>query len=206
MKTTANLIAQEGIKPILYSVGVLIIFLILDIDFLFFLGTIFTIVQILFFYNPEREPEEVDELAVIAPVDGKIKEINIKENSVEIIIDNSLVDPHFIRSILEIAIEKIQYTRGVFLFRSNKNSNSLNESAILSFKHKRKKFSLILESSYIKFPISFYEKEKAKFLTGKRIGFFGGGIATLICPKEMESKVSVGTNIRAGESLLGFIK
>ncbi len=205
-QATTDLIAQEGFKPILYTVLALFALSILDWDFLLFLGVIFLLGELLFFYNPEREAEESDESAIISPLDGKITDVKYNEDNIEITIENTIVDPHFIRSPIGITVESVDYTRGLFLPTSNDKAVSLNERATISFNHKRKKFSLFLQSGYAKVPISFYPEEKEKVAVSKRIGFFGGGIGILRCPLNSEIKVSSGINIKAGETLLGFVK
>lgn len=206
VKTTTDLIAKEGVKPIAYTVLTLLVFSLLGWGFFTFITLVFLIGQFVFFYNPEREPEEGDELAILAPVDGKVKEVVYEEESVKVVIENNLIDPHFIRSPMDITVEKITQIRGLFLPLSNPASKNLNENSTMNFRFKRKKFSLDLQSGLVKVPINFYTQEKEKQLAGKRIGFFGGGVVTLTCPKEIEMKVSSGMNVKAGESLLGFLQ
>lgn len=206
MRTTTDLIAKEGIKTVLYTVIALIAFMMLDWGFLSFLASLFLISSLIFFYNPEREAEENDDLAVVSPLEGKVKNIVVKKDTIAVEIENSVIDPHLIRSPLDITAAKSSVKRGLFLFSSNENREALGERGRLEFDSQGRKFSLELLSGYIKFPISFYTDREGVAKRSKRIGFFGGGDGVFHMPKKTDLKISIGDNLRAGETLIGFLR
>lgn len=202
---TTNIILREGFKPLFFIVIALGIFAILDWGIFALISFFFLALGVIFFLNPEREPEEEDEYTIIAPIDGKIKKIEPREDGVNIFIGNFFLDPHVVRSPFNGNIEKIETRGGLFLPLSNENAKKLNQKSQITFKKDNEKYSLSLLNANFNFMNSFYVKENSYISTSKRVGFFPSGEAIFSCPKNVDLKVSTGDNLKAGETLIGSI-
>ncbi len=201
-----DLILKEGFKPLFYAFVALVVLFFLGFGLLSLIAVAAIVLIFFFFINPEREPEEEDAFAVIAPIDGKITEIAPHSDGVAITISNFFLDPHLIRAPFDTEIESIKIRHGVFLSLSNPNAQALNQRGEIVFKNKNARFVLTLLNSLINIENSFYVKEREPIKANKRVGFFGGGQGVFHCPKNVDLKVSTGDNLKAGESLIGFIK
>lgn len=205
MKTT-NFILFNGYKPILISFVIFLVLFFLGFDFLSFVMFIVTAIYIVYYLNPEREPEEMDPLAIIAPIDGKITAINPHSDKVEIVISNFFTDIHVIRAPFDCVIEKTKKFTGTNLVLSNPNAKALNTKLCIGFEKNGHKFSLNLTSSIFKIKNLLFFTEGSLIRLARRIGFFSGGEAVFICPINVDLKVSVGDNLKGAKTLIGFIR
>jgi len=204
MKTT-NFFIYQGLRPIFISLVVFLVLFFLNISFLALFAFLSLIFFVIFFLNPEREPEEEDSLSIISPIDGKILKIVSSNNGVDIVISNFLTDPHIIRSPFDCTLKSIKATKGLNLPLSSKLARKLNNQLEIIFEKNGQEFSLHLTNSSIKIKNHIFIKDKKEIKMSKRIAFFSSGEATFSCPKNVNLKISEGSNLKAGESLIGFI-
>ncbi|PIE74380.1 MAG: hypothetical protein CSA19_00050, partial [Deltaproteobacteria bacterium] len=158
----------------------------------------------IFYFNPEREPEEEDELSVIAPIDGKIEAIDTQDEKLRIHISSFITDNHLIRSPIFANLHIVKKA-GINLFAKNPQSQRLNASLNLYFKSAHREFALLLTEGFLRSKLRLLAKNGEKIKLAKRVAFFNAQKSIFICPKDTQLKVCVGDNIRSGETLIGFM-
>ena len=82
MKTTTEIIAKEGWKPIILALLGLLIVWWLGWTILSVLFAILVVCLAYFYRNSERIPEDIADDCVLAPLDGVIKNIENKEDGI----------------------------------------------------------------------------------------------------------------------------
>ena len=128
--TTTQIIAKEGWK-VCGIVFVLFLFAVWAHFAAFFMLVV--LLFLLFIYrNPERIPAEDDPLAVIAPIAGKITEINrsideFGKKSLYIKIRSLPLDVSMVRSPAAAVLSSAKTTYGLFLAPHTKEALALNE-------------------------------------------------------------------------------
>lgn len=196
----------NGFKPLLIGLACMIGFYAIGFNFLSFLSLLFVVATVLFFLNAEREPEEEDNLSIIAPLDGKIEAINTHDDNMHIEISSFVTDSHVVRSPLCSSIVSHSKRIGINLFTKNPLYEKLNTKLNFYFQKDGYHFSLLLTEGFLHSKIRTFAQDNAQVKLGKRIAFFNASKAKFICPQNIDLKICVGDNIRSGETLIGFIK
>lgn len=202
-QTTNQIIAKEGIKPVLLT-GMLVllcIFIHLDI-----LALVFFIICLFFtaiFRNPERIAEYRKEDMIIAPCDGIIKDIYTSNNETTIKIEIRIFDVGVLRTPMFIDSINAIYKHGLFIKRDEKLKEILNtRHCINGIKNNNTIYTIkLLPEIWNK--ISIYSKNLA--FAGDRIGFMKYGFLFLTIHIPCNIKVQKGDVIIAGQTLLGKI-
>jgi phosphatidylserine decarboxylase len=203
--TTTQIIAKEGWKYLFFIfVLFLIAFVVNFAASLFFVLFVFTLFV---FRNPERLPAEDDELAILAPCDGRIENIeksNFKsQDMVKITIKKSIFDVSLLRAptLLNINLTKRRY--GLFLPTSSKLSKALGERVRLESKNLFSDVIMIVNAGVLSRKIELF-KTVGPLKSSQRFGILVEGSVELYIAIDSRIKVAVGDSIKAGESVLGY--
>ena len=125
-----GIISKYGYKCIAISAVLLIISLIFDLWFSFFV--ILFLVTLWIYRNPERLPQSEDSKAIVSPIDGiveDIKKCNYNGRSYsEILIRSRIIDCGVLRAACDMEIASIKRRNGLNLHSSDANLNLLNNS------------------------------------------------------------------------------
>ena len=167
-------IAKAGYKFILFFLILFAISALFGIAPLFFLALL--LLTLYFFRDPEREPFTDDKIALLSPIDGKIKEISVSnfddKEVAKIVISKPFFGVGTLRAVSDANVTEVKFVMkiiaGVF-------SRSLEIYNITSLKASRK------------------------------FGFLGSGEVTLYLPRDTKIFVSVGESVKAA-SLLGYFE
>lgn len=198
-------IAKAGYKYIF-------IFLILFVLSLLFgiLPLLFTFLFLFFLYffrDPEREPFADDRLALLSPIDGKIKEISISkfdDNEVaKIVIQKTFFGVGTLRAVSDSKIADIKRRHGLFLCQAIKISEILNERAIIRFEKENIRFAMKIIAGA--FSRSLEISNVTSLKASRKFGFLGSGEVILYLPRDTKICVSVGESVKAA-SLLGYFE
>ncbi|MGP1360229.1 phosphatidylserine decarboxylase [Campylobacter sp.] len=198
-------IAKAGYKYIF-------IFLILFVLSLLFgiLPLIFTFLFLFFLYffrDPEREPFTDDRLALLSPIDGKIKEISISkfdDNEVaKIVIQKPFFGVGTLRAVSDAKVTDIKRRHGLFLCQAMKISEILNERAIIRFEKENIRFAMKIIAGVFSRSLEIYNVSTLK--ASRKFGFLGSGEIVLYLPRDTKICVSVGESVKAA-SLLGYFE
>lgn len=198
-------IAKAGYKYIF-------IFLILFVLSLLFgiLPLLFTFLFLFFLYffrDPEREPFADDRLALLSPIDGKIKEISISkfdDNEVaKIIIQKPFFGVGTLRAVSDAKVTDIKRRHGLFLCQAMKISEILNERAIIRFEKENIRFAMKIIAGVFSRSLEIYNVSALK--ASRKFGFLGSGEIVLYLPRDTKICVSVGESVKSA-SLLGYFE
>ena len=213
MKKT-EIILKEG-YPFVLTTGILfVISLIFRFDAVWQIGWFITFAfMVYFFLNPERIPDESGDDVIISPADGEIIEIIetkepffINKNMIKISIRLGLCDNHIQRSPIEGVLKESKYLHGEFLALSSEKASELNEQNRTLFENNKMSVVTNQIAGFITRRIVNFENE-GNIKLAQRYGMimFGSQVDIYI-PKNTNLKVIVGEKVKAGESLIGFIK
>ena len=200
MKTTTQIIAKEGWKPIIITLIVLFFCWLLSWKFIGFLAFAFLLSFLYFYYNTERIAQDISEDVILAPIDGIITHIENQEDNLSITIKKPICFCGLIRMPFNGVAKKVYHIRGLA-----NAQESTGEKICLEFGKPKNHTSLILYPKICPRNLFIYFSD-SNFREGERIGFFLKGIAKLQLPKNVEIKVSIGDKILAGSSIVGDVR
>jgi len=188
--------------------------------FLFFTMTGLTLFQfitgavllsvLVIFRNPERDTTKSEADAIISSVDGvvlSIEEALIDDHKMsKVTIMNSLWDVSILRAPFDGIVEGFKIRHGASLPLYNPLADTLNEKAVLSFRS-TKGDEIYIEhlSEQSCFSIKIEVEKSQKFKEGGRYGFLAKGRSILYLPENTRLSISAGSNVRAGESVIGYL-
>lgn len=198
-------IAKAGYKYIFIFLILFVLSLLFGI--LPFLFTFLFLFFLYFFRDPEREPFTDDRLALLSPIDGKIKEISISkfdDNEVaKIIIQKPFFGVGTLRAVSDAKVTDIKRRHGLFLCQAMKISEILNERAIIRFEKENIRFAMKIIAGVFSRSLEIYNVSTLK--ASRKFGFLGSGEVVLYLPRDTKICVSIGESVRAA-SLLGYFE
>jgi len=169
--------------------------------------------MVYFFLNPERIPDESGNDVIISPADGEIIEIiETKEefftntDMIKISIRLGLLDNHIQRSPIEGILKETKYVHGEFLALSSEKASELNEQNRTLFENENMSVVTNQIAGFITRRIVNWHSEGNISLASRYGMIMFGSQVDVYIPKETTLKVIVGEKIKAGESLIGFVK
>lgn len=205
-------IAKEGWNYLVGAVVAMLLFTLFGWDFLQFFAFLAILFFIFVFRNPEREALLYQQGSVVSPVDGtilSIEEISPQEGNdyaYKIEIDSNYLNVSLLRVPFTAVVQRVSLHRGSRLSHSASLSNILNESAILLFQDKDSKNSIkvvhTLKESFKSIELDLLNLQQLQ--QGARYGFMFNGVTTLYLPHNFRLNMSIGSEVRASESLLGY--
>ena len=209
MNSDLFIITKSGWKYIACSIGVTIVFSLLDLELLTFISMAWTLFLLYHFRNPEREVTYTAAEVVVSPVDGVVKsieEIDADEYTKKIEIESSCFNAAVLRAPIVSVVESCLVVRGTRLGVKSKLALNLNEYTEIIFKDKDDRSVKVLHRLKEGFaPISLNIIEKQKILKGGRYGFAQNSTTTLYLPKSSSFKVQVGQELLAAITPLAEI-
>ena len=198
-------IAKTGYKFILFFLILFVISVLFGIALLFFLALLF--LTLYFFRDPEREPFTDDKLALLSPIDGKIKEISVSNFDDKEVAKIAISKPFFgvgtLRAISDANVTEVKKRHGLFLCQAMKISEMLNERAIIRFEKGNIKFAMKIIAGVFSRSLEIYNITSPK--ASRKFGFLGSGEVILYLPRDTKICVSVGESVKAA-SLLGYFE
>lgn len=205
--TTTQLIAKEGWKHvfvacILFVIAYVFSFL-TSFFFLVLLGTL------LFYRNPERLSQEEDAHALIAPVDGVINSIEKVMSSdgkewLKVLISKRLFDVSVVRSPLEMQLMDVKKKVGLSLNETSPLAKALRTKVVFTCKNDKDEMRMVLYAGMCANRIEVSSK-RGRFKAGERLAFLSQGEVGLLLPLDTRIKVVLNDEVKAGESVLGYL-
>jgi len=209
MKTNLLPIAKEGFQYIAYAIFAIFLFSIFDFGILEFFALLLSAFFIHTFRNPEREAVVFEQNSVVSPVDGKLISIDeLKDNkefSYKLQIDSSYLDVSLLRAPLTSTLMSIDEKSGSRLSRFSPLFEKINENTTLVFEDNNKnilKLSHTLKQSFA--PIKVDITEGKKLFQGSRYGLMLSGVTTIYLPQNFRISASVGAEVKASQTLIGY--
>ncbi|MEN6318973.1 MAG: phosphatidylserine decarboxylase family protein [Syntrophaceae bacterium] len=209
-----GIIAHEGF-PFILPLGILTIifatFGFIWIAILFFLASSFVT---WFFRNPQRKtPDGAN--AVISPADGQVIKIeDVPENnflsgpSKKISIFMNVFNVHVNRIPYSGTVDRVHYNKGNFFSANLDKASSLNERNSILIKTENGKEILTVQiAGLIARRIECWIKEGMHVKKGDRFGLirFGSRLEVFL-PSDSVTSIKIGDKVKAGETLIGWLK
>lgn len=212
MRSNLLPIAKEGWSYLGGAFIAMLIFTLLGFTFLEFFAFLAILFFIFVFRNPERETMLYQQGSVVSPVDGtilSIEEIDSKEGcdfAYKVEIDSNYLNVSLLRSPFAAVARSVSLQRGARLSHSASLSNCLNENAVLLFEDRDSKNSIkivhVLKESFKSIELDVVDLQQLQ--QGARYGFMFNGVTTLYLPSNFRLNISLGSEVKASESLLGY--
>ena len=210
MKMNNNLlpIAKEGFNRIVISIAALVVFTILDCDLLEFFSFLSILFFIFVYRNPERMTPLFEQMSVVSPVDGvvlSIEEINMEEYAYKLEINSSYLNVSLLRAPISATIESIDAKKGARLSQTSSLSRDINEKVDLVFidnNQNKIKTTHMLKQSID--DIKIRPMAKQNLIQGNRYGLMVNGVTTIYLPQNFRLNVSVGQEVNASQTLIGY--
>jgi len=208
MKNNLLPIAKEGWNYIAYSFIAFIVFAIFDLVFFQVISFVLIIFFLFVFRNPERELPRFDTNSVVSPVDGTVLSIDEIQNSdflYKVTLQSNYTDVSILRSPMNAKINSIEKQSGARLSSSSFLSNKLNENATIIFEDENSnkiKLSHMLNQSFAEIKIDAIKSQN--LFQSSRYGVMIDGITTIYLPQNFRLNITVGNELKASESLIGY--
>lgn len=208
MQTDTFILSKQGWLPIALAGTVFLFFTMTGLHLFQFLVGALLIAFLILFRNPERNAQLGESASIISSVDGVvlgIEETLINEQMMKkITLLNGLWNVSMLRAPFDGVMEGCRIRHGVSLALHHPLSETLNEKAVLSFKSTGGD-EIFMEhlSDRSCFGIAIDADEGQKMKEGSRYGFLARGRTILYLPSDAIVNVHPGTDVRAGESVIG---
>lgn len=202
------ILSKRGWLPVALMATLFLFFTITTLHFLQFASGAILIGLLLIYRNPERTTTINEPNSILSSVDGVVlgaEEVFIDGKMMKkVTILNSLWDVSMLRAPFDGIVDGYQIRYGVSLPLSNPLSEILNEKAVLSFRSMNGDEVFIEHMSDQNcFAIAIEAENEQKMKEGCRYGFLAKGRTILYLSHSAEITVYPGSNVRAGESVIG---
>ena len=202
--TTTQIIAKEGWKYIFFLLAAFLCSLVFDLfSWVFLVLLLFTAYL---FRNPERLPAEDDDMAVLSPCDGNIIAISkssyLGKEYIKVEIEKNLLQASILRAPTLLNIAKTQRRHGLILSDSSLREK-LGERVRMDCNSKYNELFLNITAGLFARKIELF-KTVGPLKSAQRFGILVDGTIELYLALDTRIKVSVGDEVKAGESVLGY--
>lgn len=201
-------IAKEGWAYVGYSMLAFILFLILDFGFFELISFVLVLVFMFVYRNPERELPRFEPLSVISPVDGTVTAIDeIKDGkyAYKVTVQSSYFDVSVLRAPLSGRVLSVERYNGSALGLDTPLSEKINENATIVFEDSSSntvKVSHMLKQSFDSINLNLIESQN--MIQSSRYGVMINGVTTIYLPQNFRLNITLGNEIKACDSLIGY--
>lgn len=186
----------------LISIGLWVVFCYMcDLSLGFLLGILALGAWVWAFRNPERVPLDRGDDVILAPIDGRVSNIEQDKKHVRVSVDVSFFDVGLVRApraVESISLEKRAGLVAYFSPLAKDLNESLHAQITGTTNYKLSLYPKIFKQSRFYAPIDFG--------LGERMGFMKVGTLILELPASVELRVHIGDRIKGGSSVLGYVK
>ena len=209
MKNNLLPIAKEGFKYISCAVIATFVFNILDFGILTFLSFISVLVLLFLFRNPERENITYAQNALVSSTDGKVISIdeikNDSEFAYKVMVESSCLDVSLLRIPMDSKLINFERRNGARLSKSSKLFSQISENISLIFEDMNKntvKIQHTLKQSIAPIKVNVIKAQNLR--QGERYGLMINGITTIYLPQNFRFNLTVGNELKASQTLIGY--
>jgi phosphatidylserine decarboxylase len=204
-----TLIAREGLKFIIPSLVLSIIFYIFFYYTLAFLSFFFLLFCLFFFRNPKRSTKEPGD-CLISPADGKVTEIKeitedefLGSEAVRVSIFMSLASVHVNRAPGNGRIVRVEHRPGKFELAWKTEVDKENERNYILIESDVEKILVVQIAGFLARRITSYVHEGDTVKRGDPLGIISfGSRVDIYLPKSYECMVKLHEMVKAGTTLL----
>ncbi len=208
MRNNLFIIAKGGWHYIGYSVSAFLLFSILDLDFFALLAFVAVLIFVYVYRNPERQMPFYQQNSFVAPTDGvvtAIEELEDSEYAYKIEIESSYFDVGVLRVPINGKVASINIVKGSRVGKRSKLFSLLNEYAELLFVDNENNSVKITHREKQGFtPIDIDLVKGKDLMQGTRYGVMINGITSIYLKSNFRLNISIGEELRASETLIGY--
>jgi hypothetical protein len=172
------MLLQEGYKSIFIAIIVSLFLFIIDCEVLGFIGMIITLFIVYMYRNPIVGFIPKDDDIIMAPIEGKISSIDVKDNNYEVYIDTGVCDAAILRAPKNTQNFNYEILHGMNFCHHTLKAKEFNTRATLYFDD----ISINLLAGVCNQGIILDSKKNLQ--TGDKIGLFFQGLVQVIIPKD----------------------
>ena len=214
MPEPKGIVVREGYPFIASTGSVFILFLLFGLWIIALFFLLFTFFVAWFFRNPKREVPSID-AAAVSPADGRIVEVckvqdpqSLSAEAVKISIFMSLFNVHVNRSPVKGIVRDIRYQKGSFLPANRSGVSEKNEqNAMVLATDFQSKMTCVQVAGLLARRIVCWSQTGQRLNKGERFGLirFGSRVDCFF-PNPFEVDARVGQRVRAGETIMGYVR
>jgi phosphatidylserine decarboxylase len=206
-------VALEGYPFIAFGGLTSVVLAILRLDLLALGALAITAFVLYFFRDPERiAPQDRD--AIVSPADGKVILVDkvfddrfVKEQVYKISIFMNVFNVHVNRVPINGTVEQISYRPGLFYSANTERGALENEYCALTLAtDSNRRYAMVQIAGLIARRIVCWATPGDSLVKGERFGLIRfGSRVDLYLPLQTQLEISVGQQVRAGETTLGYL-
>ncbi|MEW6593775.1 MAG: phosphatidylserine decarboxylase family protein [Thermodesulfobacteriota bacterium] len=213
MKRPRVPVALEGYPFILLAGFATLLFALLDYDFLALVGLLLTGFVLYFFRDPERVVP-TDEDVLVSPADGKVilvervfDEKHLRDHAYKVSIFMNVFNVHVNRSPYAGRVERIQHQPGTFYSADTEQGALRNEACAMTMSTRQgARLAVVQVAGLIARRIVCWAEPGDSLPKGERFGLIRfGSRVDLYLPLATQLEVAVGQQVKAGETVLGYL-
>ena len=208
-------VAKEGIPFIVISGGLTFLFVCTGSFLISILAGIIFLFIIFFFRDPKRSPASDSSDAVLTPADGTILEVlhlkgsdnPLGQPAIKVSIFMSIFNVHVNRIPIRGTIEKITYHPGKFFSANLDKASKQNEKNEIGLQTPdAKKIVFVQIAGLIARRIACWVEKGDRVNAGQRFGLirFGSRLEVYM-PEGSKTTIQVRQNVKAGETVIGYL-
>jgi len=201
-------LAKESVLYILFGVLFLALAWILDFDFLVFIAFCIILFIGFSFRNPERALCTLDSTSFLSPVDGIVQSIQELENhqyAYKIEIQSGYTDVSVLRVPSNATVSKFIKRNGARTSKDSKLFESLNENVEIHFTTNEDNTFKVVHTLQRSFAPLFIELDDTqKLIQTARYGLMLNGSTAIYLPQNFRVNITIGSELKASESLMGY--
>lgn len=202
------ILSKRGWLPSLLVATFFLFFTMTTLHLFQFASGALLIALLLIYRNPERTTTINEANTILSCVDGVV--LGIEDTFIDdktmkkVTVLNGLWDVSMLRAPFDGIVQGYQIRHGISLPLSHVLSETLNEKTVLSF-HSLSGEEVFIEhmSDQSCFSIAIEAENEQKIKEGSRYGFLAKGRTILYLPTSAVITIHPGSNVRAGESVIG---
>jgi phosphatidylserine decarboxylase len=177
-------------------------------DFFSWVFLVLFILTAYLFRNPERLPAEDDDMAVLSPCDGTVSNISKALYSdgkeyIKVEIEKTLLEVSMLRAPTLMSIKETKRRHGLMLANDSDLRDKLGERATVVCSSKYNELFININAGLFARNIELF-KTVGPLKSAQRFGILVDGNIELYMALDTRIKVSVGDEVKAGESVLGY--
>jgi len=206
-------VAREGVPFIGLAALATLICAVLDYDLLALIGLTLTFFITWFFRDPDRIPPQAAD-AIVSPADGKVILIEkvfderfVQEHVYKISIFMNIFNVHVNRIPHPGTVESIRYSAGRFHSANTEQGALYNEHCAVTIRTARHQlYGVVQVAGLIARRIVCWLDQGDEVKAAQRFGLIRfGSRVDLYLPLQTQVEVRLGQQVRAGETLIGYL-
>ena len=200
------IVSKAGFKYLQIVLVLFVLFIFFHFPFFEFLTFIAIIFIVYIYRNPEREIPYFQKGSLLSPVDGKVSAVRSFDGGFEVVVESTLFNCSILRAPFLSNVSLYTHRNGARLSTDIRKATLINEKVNIAFSNGENQ---VIEIEHIVNNsidgISIMVHPASALGQGKRYGVMTAGKTIIKFPLTCRLSIQVGSELKAGETLLGYI-